>query len=216
MARPIEISDAVIIDSARAVFLERGTKATTAQVARRAGVSEGSIYARFRTKAELFRTAMELATEPPWLRELPGRVGKGSVEGQLNEIGLAAVDFFRLILPISMMVWSDPQGRGELTARSSDPGPLRGIKCLAEYFGQEMRLGRIRRSDPEVVAHTFCGPLWNRVSIEVLSGRGTEGRRSDEEFVRALVRVLLQGLAPRSGRSRGKSPPVARSRTETG
>lgn len=216
MARPVEISDAVIIDSARAVFLERGMKATTAQVAQRAGVSEGSIYSRFRTKAELFRTAMELATEPKWLRELPARVGSGSIESHLNEVGLAALDFFRLVLPISMMVWSDPEGRGDLTASSSDPGPARGTKCLAEYFRQEMRLGRIRQSDPEIVSQAFCGPLWNRVSIEVLFGRRLEGSGSDEEFVSALIRVLFQGLAPHSGGSRsGKPPPVAGSRTRT-
>lgn len=50
MARPVAIHDPTILDAAREVFLLRGAAATTAEVARRAGVSEGSIFKRYRTK----------------------------------------------------------------------------------------------------------------------------------------------------------------------
>jgi len=54
MARPTVIRDETIIDAAREVFLERGFGATTAEVAVRAGVSEGSIFKRFNSKVDLF------------------------------------------------------------------------------------------------------------------------------------------------------------------
>jgi hypothetical protein len=41
MARPVTISDEQILDAARAVFTEKGPRATTAEIAERAGVSEG-------------------------------------------------------------------------------------------------------------------------------------------------------------------------------
>ena len=52
MARPTVIRDEQILDAARIVFLERGVLATTAEVAQRAQVSEGSLFKRFKTKAE--------------------------------------------------------------------------------------------------------------------------------------------------------------------
>ena len=58
MARPTSIKDETIVAAAREVFLERGIQATTAEVAERAGVSEGSVFKRFKTKSELFRAAM--------------------------------------------------------------------------------------------------------------------------------------------------------------
>jgi AcrR family transcriptional regulator len=65
MPRRSTISDALILDSARAVFLEKGIRATTAEVARHAGIAEGSIFNRFHTKEELFRASMRLSIEAP-------------------------------------------------------------------------------------------------------------------------------------------------------
>ncbi len=58
MARPITIKADDLLEAARQVFLKKGTQATTAQVAERAGVSEGTLFKRFGTKADLFRSAM--------------------------------------------------------------------------------------------------------------------------------------------------------------
>ena len=60
MARPTVIRNEAILQAARDVFLERGILATSAEVAQRAGVSEGSLFKRFKTKADLFRAAMGL------------------------------------------------------------------------------------------------------------------------------------------------------------
>mgnify|MGYP001134528590 CR=1 FL=1 len=58
MARPTSIDDDQILTAARAVFLEHGIRGTTLEVAQRAGVSEGSIFKRWKTKEELFHAAM--------------------------------------------------------------------------------------------------------------------------------------------------------------
>ena len=77
MSRPTSIKDQTIIDAARAVFLERGFGATTAEVAERAMVSEGTLFKRFRTKAELFQAAMHPQfAELGWLADLEARVGQ--------------------------------------------------------------------------------------------------------------------------------------------
>src|SRR3954470_8049282 len=99
MARPVSIKDETIIAAARAVFLERGIQATTAEVAQRAGVSEGSVFKRFKSKVDLFRAAMsDRLTEPAWPRELLATVGKGDVRENLNVAGLQIVTFFRELM----------------------------------------------------------------------------------------------------------------------
>src|SRR6188768_584747 len=56
--RPPVISNERLLEVAREVFLEFGIRATTLEVATRAGVAEGTIFHRFKSKDELFRAAM--------------------------------------------------------------------------------------------------------------------------------------------------------------
>ena len=58
MARTKTISNQAILDCARDVFLEFGSSASTKEIARRAGVSEGVLFQRFPTKSSLFLAAM--------------------------------------------------------------------------------------------------------------------------------------------------------------
>ena len=61
--RPRSIDSEQLLTVAREVFLERGIRATTLEVAVRAGVSEGALFHRFKNKEGLFRAAMELPAE---------------------------------------------------------------------------------------------------------------------------------------------------------
>src|SRR5690348_5757472 len=107
MSRPTTITAEQILDAAREVFLEKGIRATTAEVAKRAGVAEGSIFKRFPTKHELFRNAMNLdVQDPEFLRKLPERVGKGDLRQNLFDFGTDALAFFRHLVPIMIMSWS--------------------------------------------------------------------------------------------------------------
>ena len=60
------------------MFLERGIRATTLEVAKRAGVSEGAVFHRFKSKEGLFSAAMDFDHE-----EAPNLLLKalGEVEG---------------------------------------------------------------------------------------------------------------------------------------
>src|SRR3954453_13608418 len=107
MARPSHITEEQILGAAREVFLERGFQATTAEVAKRAGVAEGSIFKRFKTKHELFTAAMHLG-EPEWMSFVDKRVGKGEAKQNLIDLGMELLQFFRQIMPLMMMGWANP------------------------------------------------------------------------------------------------------------
>jgi AcrR family transcriptional regulator len=198
MARPVSIKDETIIDAARAVFLERGIQATTAEVAERAGVSEGSVFKRFKSKVDLFRAAMEdQLNEPIFLRELPGRVGKGEVRDNLVAIGTQIIAFFREAMPLMMMAWSNPAPNGlPCLIAGPNPPPVRAIRQLTGYFEAEMRAGRLRRHDPEIVARAFVGSLNNFVFFELLHRETGELPLAQETYVRGLVNLLWAGVEP--------------------
>jgi AcrR family transcriptional regulator len=198
MARPVSIKDETIIAAAREVFLERGIQATTAEVAERAGVSEGSVFKRFKSKLELFRAAMEdKIQDPAWVRELGGRVGRGDVREGMVVLGMEMIAFFRDLMPLMMMSWSNPGPNGLPAAFAGpDPVPVRAIRQLMGYFEAEMRAGRLRRQDPEVVARAFAGALANFVLFDLVHRANGALPAGAEPFIRGLVSVLWTGIEP--------------------
>lgn len=198
MARPVKIDDECILDAARAVFLERGIEATTAEVAARAGVSEGSVFKRFHTKHQLFHAAMTQGIpEFAWAESVHRRVGRGDVRTELAELSLEVVEHLRRVVPIVMLSWSNPGTNGlppELA--EPNPPPLRALRELTAYFEAEMRRGRIRRQDPEIVARTFMGSLWTYVQMEIVFRAHEVMPLGIEPFVRGFVELLSTGLAP--------------------
>jgi len=201
MARPTVIDDEVILEAARSVFLERGIGATTADVAARAGVSEGSIFRRYKTKDELFRTAMQQGMCVEALdSELPALVGKGDMKEQLYELTLRSVDTMRIVVPIVMMSWSNPGPTG-IPSHLNDPNPrpIRVLRSISAYFEAEMKLGRIRRRDPEMVARIFMGAVWHFAMLELTFRAQEILPMPRETFARGFVELQWPALDPSSG-----------------
>jgi AcrR family transcriptional regulator len=198
MARPPTIRDETIIQAAREVFLARGIRATTAEVAERAGVSEGSIFKRFKSKLELFEAAMGSPEEDPaFIRDLDRRVGQGDIRESLYELGREIESHFRRAVPLVMMSWSNRGPEAPPCGSSgATPPPIRILKALIGYFEAEMRLGRLRSIDPEVAARSFFGAIQNFVVFEVLFGPQPDLHLQPEPYLRALVQLAWTGLAP--------------------
>lgn len=192
MSRPISVNTEKIIDAARVTFLEKGYQdATTATIAERAGVSEGSLFKRFKGKAELFCAAMEL---PPLdiVKTLPALVGTGDPKENLRGLALEFVGFFEQLLPKVMMGWS--HRRVMPWPPPTDAPPVVVLKALGAYFAAEMARGRVRRADPEITARLFVGSLWNYCFVQIISDDVLPMPK--ELYVRGLVEQLWHGMAP--------------------
>lgn len=198
MARPAVIQDSEILDAARDVFLSRGFRATTAEVAARAGISEGSIFKRFRSKTELFQAAMgSLDEQPAFITQLSTKVGAGELRDQLIALGRALAEHMRRVVPLHLMAWSNPgpDGAPAMYAQQN-PAPLELLKTLAGYFAAEMRGGRLARRDPEIVARTFVGSVHNFVVFDLLFQAQDTMPMPEETFLRGLVDLLFRGVDP--------------------
>lgn len=199
MARPVSISREQILETARAVFLQHGFGASTAQIAREAGVSEGSIFKRFPTKEALFFAAMGIP-ELDLAKEVDPRVGCGEVPANLLALCLVLVEFFRELVPRMSMLWA----RGgttplELCRNQAEPQPLRILKALTRYFEEEMRLGRVRATDPEILARMIQGSMHNFVFMELIGVRVKVPLQA-EEYAKSVVDLLWRGAAPEAER----------------
>jgi|SRR5215468_4092656 len=194
MSRPPVITESQILDAARSVFLERGITATTAEVARRAGIAEGSIFKRYKTKVELFRAAMQpQMDDPEWLKHLMKTAGT-DLRQSLVTAGLEAIAFFRQILPLHMMSWSNAALCVAAGTSPVNSPALRVLKRVTAFFEAEMRAGRVRRHDPEIVARVYLGSLSNYVFYETVFKAHDELPLAPETFLRGLVNILFTGV----------------------
>ena len=191
MARPRTISDEQIVDAAREAFLEHGFTATTAEIARRAGISEGIIFKRFGSKEELFARTVGLTEGRGWHREITASVGQGDVRSNLERLTWLTVQMARQVLPHLMVMWS----RGQLPLSTPpgwrDPGK-EDLDAIARYLRAEMALGRLRPLDGETLAEALMGAVISHVHREMTLGPYLDSER----FVRGLMDVWWTGLKP--------------------
>src|SRR5438132_7751348 len=124
MPRTPTITQEQILSAAREVFLEKGIRATVAEVAERAGIAGGSIFKHFTTKEDLFCAAMIQGTndEPRWFELVRRSREAPDVEAAMNAIGAEVIAFFRQILPLMMMAWSNAGASG-IPAHFEQPDP---------------------------------------------------------------------------------------------
>lgn len=192
MARPKSIDDEEILEAAREVFREEGIQGTTAEIARRAGISEGTIYRRWPTKNELFHAALDLPSPPPWVETLEAVEADDDLFEAMDRISLEILDFFEEVLPKISMVTSN-LGEEQLFDSESDAPPVRALKPMTRFFERERKRGRVRRCDPEVVARMYLGSLMHFAFAE-MSGINEILPMPRETYVRGIVTTLLEGV----------------------
>jgi AcrR family transcriptional regulator len=202
--RPAIISDNQLLDVARAVFLERGLDATTADVAERARVSTSLIFYRYKTKEALFTAVLEREMQlPPIWEALHERAGKGRVADVLFDTGAAFLDSMSTAMPLCTMAFSSNQ----LSTKMHDyvkrnPARQRMMKLLGGYLRREVELRRLNGHEPEVIANAFIGGLIDYLMNQYMA-HGSVRLGESAEFLRKLIALLLQGCAGR-GRTRSK------------
>jgi len=202
MPRPVSIQDDVILRAAREIFLEKGWDATTSEIAAKAGVSHGIIFKRFKTKQALFQSAMQERSD--WGQTIPellnSSLGRKDVESTLVQLGTLFVEKFLLMIPTLMMAWSNKQDADNPAETAAEANKeratkaLQAVKTIAAYLEAECGLGRIRKTDFEVVAQAFVGALWHHAFLQVMLTDGKSGSAKERRYVRRLVKAMWSGI----------------------
>jgi AcrR family transcriptional regulator len=192
-----------IVEAAEGLIADRGLKgATTRAIAERAGCAEGSIYRYFPDKHALFMEVVRTSS-PEFLRlmdSLLDRAGRGSVRRTLEEVAVAALRFYRAIMPMAAGAMAERELLLEQRRhfKETQSGPMRTIGVLGGYMSKEQGLGRIsERVSAEHAARVLLGACFTQAFIMDLLGE--EARLgTDEQFAKETVRSLLEGLQPKA------------------
>jgi AcrR family transcriptional regulator len=193
-----------ILGAAIDVMRKRGVgSATTRAIAAEAGISEGLIYRYFENKLDVLRTAVREYLAPAFadaLRELPKHVGTGSPAEHLERIAVAALAYYRDLVPVMAALFSDNAllewYRTSLAAREA--GPHRAIKIVGDYVAREQELGRIDPAlDPVVAAQMLLGGCFQHVFFTLTVGADRLAL-SDRELVRGIAQNLVHTTLPSS------------------
>lgn len=191
--RPREICAAAL-----GVFAEKGfAAAKLEEIARRAGVSKGTLYLYFPDKAELFRAVVRDAIAPN-VEAITSSIG--SLEAPIADvIGMFLVGFAEreARLPIgavAKIVIGESRNFPELARVWHDEIAAKAISALAGIIERAQRRNEIRPGDPRLYAFSLVGPmvlgaLWRATLVPV------GGRPLDlVDLARQHTQTVLHGL----------------------
>lgn len=183
---------------AREVFLNRGIRATTAEVAEKASVSEGSIFNRFKTKENLFREAMQISEDdiPQMLLGVIEGMQKSDLEAGLSHLADGLIEVGRIAIPLMMMSWSNPQNCGGPMKRNSEKFRM-FINGLAGYFESHMAAGRLRNVDSEILARVFLGAMHHYCQTRMFADEVGIDVIPEDIFKRGLIDLVINGALAR-------------------
>ncbi|MBN2839995.1 MAG: TetR/AcrR family transcriptional regulator [Coriobacteriia bacterium] len=188
-----------LLDAAEGVFAERGyARATTKEIAKAAGVSEGTIYRHFADKQQLFQAVFidRDTANSAAITQLPDLAGTKTVRENLLFLIHAIEDVEANVAPLQAAMSSDAELAAALfssagPARAEMPG-VAPLEPLARYLEAEQKLGRVR-ADVDVARAAFA--LFAIPFAAVMTGRMARaaGVPGDVDMVGA-VDVVLKGI----------------------
>ena len=188
-----------IIEMALDIFVEKGfTGATTSEIARAAGVAEGTIFRYFSSKRELFVTVMRdfIVTMP--LLELIDRLPQGDLPATL---GLIMQNRFSLLeggaiskMPVLMAdVIRDPELKEVWVKEFLQPL----LNRIETVFRSLQASGLYRDMEPAVAVRSVGGMIMGFMLFRILEGeqsplQGMEQARIAGTFVDLLLHGVLR------------------------
>jgi AcrR family transcriptional regulator len=113
-------------------------------------------------------------------------------------------------MPVMMMSWSNPDSQlcAERTTERTERYQ-RVLAAVCSFFASEMRAGRLRQAEPDVLARMLIGSLQHYCMTELFMG-GASSRLTPHQFAEHVVDVLLASVTPsvpgRSHEVRGNEP----------
>jgi AcrR family transcriptional regulator len=187
-----------ILEAATRVFADKGYHhATTKDIARQAGMAEGTIYLYFKTKAELLFALIEhfdqattqtedlMANFDLSLREL--------LTGRLKTDMSALDPNFDLFIAIIPEILADPALRASYYERLVAPG----IEGLISYVQIRQERGDIHVANIPMAIRVFYATL---LGLEILHILGDDIVRAEwqnpEALAEDIAQVLFDGLQP--------------------
>jgi len=186
-----------ILDAAFKVFSEKGfAMATTAEIAKLSGVSEGTIYNYFINKRDLFVSVIQNLIMDVSLLDMIGRLPVGDINNTFESI---LQNRFELVSREGMnrmpMIISEVMRDPEMKVMWSQ-------KVLRPFFiqmGQVVRMmsaaGKYRKLEPDVVVRAIGGMIMGFMMLTLMEGEDSPLKAMPREKVSGdLAKLILHGI----------------------
>ena len=199
-ARPDEV-----LDAALALFIERGFAATRVEdIARRAGLSKGTVYLYFASKEALLEGLVRRAVLPIAESAL-GAVRNYEGDPRIVITMVLKMLALRLndpkITAIPKLIFREVIGFPDLAKMYRREVLDRVIPALEGLLKNGIDQGFLRQVDPNLTIRSIIGPLLLHVAMAEIFGIMPEGGMHFERLVDNHLSILFDGLsAPPSAR----------------
>lgn len=200
--RPLSEKQQRVLDAALEVFAERGfAAASTSEIARRAGVAEGTLFKQYKTKKELLLGVLapmfKQVVAPVLLREVRVilQAPHEDLEAFLRAIFKNRLDFVRRherVVRIAMQEVPFHEEVRELVVQTMADEILPDAVALVQRF---QRAGLVRAADPTSVLRIIAGTFFTFILTRILLAPSAAW--DDEAELELMAQVLAQGLRPR-------------------
>ncbi len=197
-ARPDEV-----LDAALELFMEKGFETTRVEdIARRAGLSKGSVYLYFSSKEALLEGLVQRAVVPVADNAL-------SLAHSAGDDPKAAIV---MVLRTLAERFSDPRlvAIPKIVIREATVVPAvanmyrahvldRAIPVISGLISAGIAKGQFRPVDPELTVRSIVGPILAHMLLAEIFGIAPEGGGDPEVFIENHLSVLFDGLAADAG-----------------
>ena len=185
-----------ILGAAGTLFMAQGYGATSMDaIARKAGVSKATLYARFRNKEELFAAMIAAACRRHAESLIGPEIAQGDVGAALRRM---ARDFLVLLLSpqagaIYRIVIAEGPRFPELGRVFYDSGPRRTLDRLSSYLQHADERGLVRIAEPRRAAEQFAGMLKGDLHLRHLLGLAEKPQAAElDRLVDGAVAAFLR------------------------
>ena len=189
-----------ILDGAGRVFARDGYEgASMAQIAREIGVSKGTLYNYFPSKAALFSGFISASCDQNLKHIFDISPTDNQPEETLFRAGTVILEM--MLSPVRQaihrMVMSEAGQFPELARAFFEAGPQRGLNYLSGWLRQETAAGRLIAPDPDFAAEQFFALCQTKLVMRArLRLIDTADPVEAERVVRGAVSVFLKAYAP--------------------
>jgi AcrR family transcriptional regulator len=190
-----------IVEGARLAFLEQGFDAASmGEIARRAGVSKGTLYTYFDSKEALFERIFEEEGQVQAEQIFALDSSDHDIEGVLTRLGRGYLGFLSRpgVLSSLRTVISISERMPAIGKRFYEYGPATGIARLRQYLEDQVAAGYLAIEDAEVAAAQFLDSCQSTVLKPLLFNFGNSPTEERVNYVVSkAVRTFLAAHAVR-------------------
>ena len=181
-----------ILDAAVEVIAERGYfKSPVSEIAKRAGVADGTVYLYFKSKDDVLRTSIDRRFETFYQQIADAFLTIQGPREQLEYIALVHLESYQVNRSMAVLLQTEMRQSAKFIAEFSHRHLARYIQMVREVVrrGQEEGIFRKDLSDG-VVAHCMFGTIDELVSSAVFTGRIYDAKATAAQ----VLDVLLNGI----------------------